>query len=630
MSETHYTVPFAAPEPSRLAPLFPGYSIECLIATGGMGAVYKAVQISLDRPVAIKILPREFGQDQEFRTSFETEAKTMARLNHPNLIGVYDFGEVDGMLFIIMEFVPGKTLFHSAHGMAVAQDEAARIVVGVCEALAHAHEHGILHRDIKPGNILLDQAARPKIGDFGLARPIGAAIKDGETIFGTPHYTAPEVLKYPNLVDARADVFSVGVLFHELLTGKLPVADPRPPSAISGCDPRFDAIIRRATHPSPELRYPTAAEMAKEIKTVAAAFATTAARTRAPIAAPPLGGRPQPYRGTVGIPAKSSSAGVVFGTLAIAAALVIAILVVTKESKTKPLPSPATPTDVAKVPPPDPPKPKPAPEPKPEVVKVKPSPEPEVKPEPETKPEPEPEVVKVEPDKVKPPPMPTFDVPAFLEKARAITRQRATPIFAEQAKELEKNMDAFERRVKREVRDLDRFRKVFVEPKVEESFEQWRKDGNRMPKSLNLAGGRDGKGPWNFPGGGGRDDDKGFFKALDEIHAEFYAKQVEIDEKVELSMIQLANTVYLLGLRLQIQRLTDPNEAPSVDLITQEVDAVQQNVKYFIALMQGMSTAAAKDFAGDGPDKEDDDPKDPDKGNGEKPDQDNAKADDGI
>jgi len=623
MSETHYTVPFDAPEPSRLAPLFPGYSIECLIATGGMGAVYKAVQVSLDRPVAIKILPREFGQDQEFRTSFATEAKTMARLNHPNLIGVYDFGEVDGMLFIIMEFVPGKTLFHSAHGMAVAQDEAARIVVGVCEALAHAHEHGILHRDIKPGNILLDQMARPKIGDFGLARPIGAAIKDGETIFGTPHYTAPEVLKYPNSVDARADIFSVGVLFHELLTGKLPATDPRPPSAISGCDPRFDAIIRRATHPSPELRYPSAAEMAKEIKTVAATFAATAARARAPMpAVSPIGGRPQPYRGTVGIPAKSSNAGVVFGTLAIAAALVVAILVVTKGSKPLPSPGPTTPTDVAKVPTPEPPKPNPKPEQEPETGKVKPAPEPE----PAPKPEPEPEVVKVEPEKVKPPPMPTFDVPAFLEKARAITRQRATPFFAEQAKELEKNMDAFERRVNREVRDLDKFRKVFVEPRVEESFVQWRKDGNRLPKTLNLG---DAKGPWGFPGGG-RDDNKGFFDTLTKIHAEFLAKQVEIDEKVELNMIQLANTVYLLGLRMQIQRLTDPNEAPSVDLITQEVDAVQQNVKYFIALMQGMTTAAAKDVADGDLDKEKDDKQGPGKGKDDMPDQNNAKADDGI
>src|ERR1035437_969254 len=123
---------FLAPESADLAPFFPGYEFHGLIATGCMGAVYCAVQKSLDRMVAIKILPQEFSQDAAFCAGFEAEAKAMARLNHPNLIGVYDFGEVNGMLFIIMEYVPGKTLFHSAHGIAIAPDAAARIAVGVC------------------------------------------------------------------------------------------------------------------------------------------------------------------------------------------------------------------------------------------------------------------------------------------------------------------------------------------------------------------------------------------------------------------------------------------------------------------------------------------------------------------
>ncbi|MEO5716612.1 MAG: serine/threonine-protein kinase, partial [Luteolibacter sp.] len=155
MSDSHEHVGFTAPDPAELNELFPGYEIEGLIATGGMGAVYCAVQKSLDRTVALKILPQEFSKDAAFCAGFEAEAKAMARLNHPNLIGVYDFGEVGGMLFIIMEYVAGKSIYHSAHGKSINPSEVIRLVTGVCNGLAHAHENGIIHRDIKPSNILL-------------------------------------------------------------------------------------------------------------------------------------------------------------------------------------------------------------------------------------------------------------------------------------------------------------------------------------------------------------------------------------------------------------------------------------------------------------------------------------------
>ncbi|NJR42320.1 MAG: serine/threonine protein kinase [Akkermansiaceae bacterium] len=166
MSDSPENLGFQAPEPKDLAPLFPGYEIESLIASGGMGAVYCAVQKSLDRTVALKILPSELSRDASFRAGFEAEAKAMARLNHPNLIGVYDFGEVGGMLYIIMEYVPGKSVYHSAYGIAIDQVEVIRLVSGICHGLAHAHEYGIIHRDIKPANVLLDLNAQPKIGDF--------------------------------------------------------------------------------------------------------------------------------------------------------------------------------------------------------------------------------------------------------------------------------------------------------------------------------------------------------------------------------------------------------------------------------------------------------------------------------
>ena len=265
MTEAAHAPTFEAPTIEQIAELFPNYEVVDLIACGGMGAVYQAVQRSLDRTVAIKILPREFGADPDFRQSFEDEAKAMAKLNHPSLIGVYDFGEVDGMLFIVMEYVAGGSLYQASHGKRIDPREAARIVAAVCDGLASAHEHGILHRDIKPANILLDLQARPKIGDFGLARPIGAHEDQTKTVFGTPHYTAPEVLDRPTAVDARADIFSIGVILHELLTGQLPANDPRLPSMISNCDIRFDTIVRTATNPMSELRYDDASVMARDL-----------------------------------------------------------------------------------------------------------------------------------------------------------------------------------------------------------------------------------------------------------------------------------------------------------------------------------------------------------------------------
>jgi len=257
---------FTPPTIEEIAGLLPNYEIISFIAQGGMGAVYLANQKSLDRPVAIKILPRHFGEDAEFRASFEAEAKSMAKLNHPNLIGIYDFGQVDGLLYIIMEMVKGKSLYHSAYGKTIAPTEAARIVRDICRGLANAHKHGILHRDIKPANILLDPMASPKIGDFGLARPVGEHEKD--SAFGTPGYTAPEVIHNPKAVDESTDIFAVGVLLYELLTAKLPESIYTSASATNKCNPKFDQIIRKAIHPTPAMRFRSADAMADALESL--------------------------------------------------------------------------------------------------------------------------------------------------------------------------------------------------------------------------------------------------------------------------------------------------------------------------------------------------------------------------
>ena len=254
---------FQAPSPEALAGLLPQFDINGFIAQGGMGAVYSGRQSSLERDVAIKILPREMGEDPEFRESFAAEAKAMARLNHPNLIGVFDCGDVDGMPYIVMEYVQGCSLHESAFEQAIEREQAIDIVKGICDGLAHAHEHGIVHRDIKPANILLTLKAEPKIGDFGLAHAADADTPG--LVMGTPGYTAPEVFQDPGEAGPLADIYSVGVILHQLLTGIDPTGSEQPPSQPTG-NIRLDAIWRKATNIHPSQRYASAAEMGKALQ----------------------------------------------------------------------------------------------------------------------------------------------------------------------------------------------------------------------------------------------------------------------------------------------------------------------------------------------------------------------------
>ena len=294
-----------------------------------MGAVYCATQKSPDRTVAIKILPRELSANEAFRDSFVAGSEAMARLNHPNLIGVYDYGEVDGMLFIIMEFVPGLSIHHSAHGIAIDPLEVIRIVSSICHGLAHAHENGIMHCDIMPTNILLDCDAQPKIGDFGLARPFERMVHEGDEINGTLDYTAPEVIHPPYVASYRADIYSVGIMLHELLTGSLPTPDQQTASSIVHCDARFDAIIRRATEPEPDHRYSNANEMANDLIVIANSQllmpAANVSRVRIPARQVTLPVRRMAHQSSERIIQKETKSSRVAGFLQIILAVVIAI-----------------------------------------------------------------------------------------------------------------------------------------------------------------------------------------------------------------------------------------------------------------------------------------------------------------
>ena len=259
------TIANTSPSPGELQSHLTSYDSIQLLAVGGMGAVYKARQVSLDRPVAIKVLTHACSASMQFRQIFKCEAQVMAKLNHPNLASIFDYGEVNGMLYIVMQFVEGRSLHEAANGRAVAQNEAAALISSISIALGHAHASGILHRDIKPANILIDSKLCPIVVDFGLAHHAHESTMKGETVFGTPGYIAPEVLVPPYSADQRADVFSLGVLFHELLTGQLPQSPYLPPSRLAPVDQRYDSVVMRAIHPTPALRYTSTEALAEDL-----------------------------------------------------------------------------------------------------------------------------------------------------------------------------------------------------------------------------------------------------------------------------------------------------------------------------------------------------------------------------
>jgi serine/threonine protein kinase len=272
----HGTKPFQPPPSAAdIAKHFPQLEIlECL-GRGGMGVVYKARQPKLNRLVALKILAPERGADPKFAERFLREAQALARLNHPNIVTVHDFGEADGLYYLLMEYVNGLTLRQLLRTRRMAPAEALKIVPKVCEALQFAHEHGIVHRDIKPENVLLDKQGRVKIADFGIAKLVGAdgtepALTEAQAIIGTPLYMAPEQVEKPQSVDHRADIYSLGVIFYETLTGELPLGRFQPPSKKVQVDVRLDEVVLHALEKEPERRYQHASHVKTDLETIAA------------------------------------------------------------------------------------------------------------------------------------------------------------------------------------------------------------------------------------------------------------------------------------------------------------------------------------------------------------------------
>jgi serine/threonine protein kinase len=312
------------PAPEKIAPLFPNLEIlECL-GRGGMGVVYKARQKSLNRLVALKLLAPERAHDPQFAARFEKEAHALATLNHPNIVAIHDFGVTSGtsdgtppltgakpqsqLYYLLMEFVDGVTLRQLLHGNRISAHEALAIVPQICDALQYAHDQGIVHRDIKPENILMDRRGRVKVADFGLAKIVGAVaqasqpastgsipapssalgtttlgspanpqagkpalhdLTDAGKVMGTPQYMSPEQIQAPGEVDHRADIYALGVVFYQMLTGELPGKKIEPPSKKVQIDVRLDEVVLRALEQKPERRYQQASVLKSQVETIA-------------------------------------------------------------------------------------------------------------------------------------------------------------------------------------------------------------------------------------------------------------------------------------------------------------------------------------------------------------------------
>jgi len=302
----------ATPPPlEEIAAAFPQLEILEFVGQGGMGFVFKARQPKLDRLVALKILPQSLAADPTFAERFNREARLLARLSHPGIVTVHDFGVASHQLstpnsqpfyYLLMEFVDGVNLRQAMQAGRFTPEQALAIVPKICEALQFAHNEGILHRDIKPENILLDAKGRVKLADFGIAklmergsatrstsetspasgftedslvceaaaghRPALHALTESGKTLGTPNYMAPEQLERPQDVDHRADIYSLGVVFYEMLTGELPRGQFAPPSQKSAADPRVDEVVLRALEKEKARRYASADEVRTQVETI--------------------------------------------------------------------------------------------------------------------------------------------------------------------------------------------------------------------------------------------------------------------------------------------------------------------------------------------------------------------------
>jgi serine/threonine-protein kinase len=257
----------------------PGYALLELLGRGGMGEVWRARQLSLGRTVAVKLLPPRLAADPEFVARFDKEAMALAALSHPAIVQIIDRGHVGAHYYFVMELVEGRSLRQVLEQGGLPVAEALRVVLQVARALECAHEAGITHRDLKPENVLLDARGHAKVADFGLAgirgAEVGPQLTATHVAMGTLNYMAPEQRRDARSVDGRADLYSLGVVLYELLTGQLPLGRFALPSQkVPGLDPSLDALVVRLLEADREARLPSASPLVAELEGLLARMTT--------------------------------------------------------------------------------------------------------------------------------------------------------------------------------------------------------------------------------------------------------------------------------------------------------------------------------------------------------------------
>lgn len=274
----------AGPGVTLALPAVVGYEMIEELGRGGMGVVYKALQVNLNRVVALKMLVAPGAVSLRTRDRFRREAEAVAALRHPGVVPVYEVGEEAGCPYLTMEFVPGGSLDRRLNGSPVPEEYAARLLVALARAVQHAHEHGVIHRDLKPANVLLDEAGAPKLADFGLAKRLvadDAGLTGSGDLIGTPSYMAPEQAGGAAAVGPWTDVYGLGAILYELLTGRpafraanavatlllIRESPPMPPRRIRAGLPRdLETICLKCLAKDPLRRYATAADLAADLE----------------------------------------------------------------------------------------------------------------------------------------------------------------------------------------------------------------------------------------------------------------------------------------------------------------------------------------------------------------------------